>query len=63
MLKAADDYGWGPAQVTLGAFHLMGTAHMGAYRGSTVCDPAGEAWDARTTSSWSTAPCCRRLSG
>ena len=46
MLKAADDYGWGPAQVTLGSFHLMGTAHMGADRGSTVCDPTGEAWDA-----------------
>ena len=47
MLKAADDYGWGPAQVTLGSFHLMGTAHMGASKGSTVCDPTGEAWDAK----------------
>jgi long-chain-alcohol oxidase len=47
MLKAADDYGWGPAQVTLGSFHLMGTAHMGAERASTVCDPTGEAWDAK----------------
>jgi choline dehydrogenase-like flavoprotein len=44
MLKAADDYGWGPAQVTLGSFHLMGTAHMGADR--SVCDPTGESWDA-----------------
>jgi long-chain-alcohol oxidase len=47
MLKAADDYGWGPAQVTLGSFHLMGTAHMGADRKSTVCDPTGEAWNAK----------------
>jgi choline dehydrogenase-like flavoprotein len=47
MLRAADDYGWGPAQVTLGSFHLMGTAHMGAERASTVCDPTGEAWDAK----------------
>jgi long-chain-alcohol oxidase len=47
MLKAADDYGWGPAQVTLGSFHLMGTAHMGSDPASTVCDPTGEAWDAR----------------
>jgi long-chain-alcohol oxidase len=47
MLKAADDYGWGPAQVTLGSFHLMGTAHMGADRAGTVCDPTGEAWDAK----------------
>jgi choline dehydrogenase-like flavoprotein len=47
MLKAADDYGWGPAQVTLGSFHLMGTAHMGSSRESSVCDSNGEAWDAR----------------
>jgi long-chain-alcohol oxidase len=47
MLKAADAYGWGPAQVTLGSFHLMGTAHMGAHPGSTVCDPTGETWDAK----------------
>jgi long-chain-alcohol oxidase len=47
MLKAADDYGWGPAQVTLGSFHLMGTAHMGTDRQKTVCDPTGEAWNAK----------------
>jgi choline dehydrogenase-like flavoprotein len=47
MLKAADDYGWGPAQVTLGSFHLMGTAHMSGSRDGSVCDPSGEAWDAR----------------
>jgi long-chain-alcohol oxidase len=47
MMKAADDCGWGAAQVTLGAFHLMGTAHMGSSRESAVCDPSGEAWDAR----------------
>jgi choline dehydrogenase-like flavoprotein len=47
MLKAADDYGWGPAQVTLGSFHLMGTAHMGGSREDSVCDTTGEAWDAK----------------
>jgi choline dehydrogenase-like flavoprotein len=47
MLQAADACGWGPAQVTLGTFHLMGTAHMGSSRESAVCDPNGEAWDAR----------------
>jgi long-chain-alcohol oxidase len=47
MLKAADDYGWGPAQVTLGSFHLMGTAHMSGTRETSVCDPTGEAWDAK----------------
>jgi len=33
--------------VTLGSFHLMGTAHMGADRATAVCDPTGEAWDAK----------------
>ncbi len=47
MLKAADDHGWGPAQVTLGSFHLMGTAHMSGTRESSVCDPTGEAWDVK----------------
>ncbi|MGE5746324.1 MAG: GMC family oxidoreductase N-terminal domain-containing protein [Solirubrobacterales bacterium] len=47
MLKAADDCGWGPAQVTLGSFHLMGTAHMSGSRETSVCDPAGESWDAK----------------
>ena len=47
MLKAADEYGWGPAQVTLGSFHLMGTAHMSSSRETSVCDPSGETWDAR----------------
>ena len=47
MLKAADDYGWGPAQVTLGSFHLMGTAHMSGTRNGSVCDSSGESWDAR----------------
>jgi choline dehydrogenase-like flavoprotein len=46
-MRAADDCGWGAAQVTLGAFHLMGTAHMGSSRESAVCDPTGESWDAR----------------
>jgi choline dehydrogenase-like flavoprotein len=47
MMQAADDCGWDAAQVTLGAFHLMGTAAMGGSRESAVCDPSGEAWDAR----------------
>ena len=46
MLEAADDCGWDAARVTLGAFHLMGTAHMGKSRETAVCDPTGEAWDA-----------------
>jgi long-chain-alcohol oxidase len=45
LLEAADRCGWGPAQVTLGSFHLMGTARMGASRSDSVCGPDGQAWD------------------
>ena len=36
-----------PAQVTLGSFHLMGTARMGSSREDSVCDSDGEAWDVK----------------
>jgi long-chain-alcohol oxidase len=45
LLEAADRCGWGPGQVTLGSFHLMGTARMGRSREDSVCDANGEAWD------------------
>ena len=45
LLDAADRAGWGAAQVTLGAFHIMGTARMGGSRQNSVCNPDGEAWD------------------
>jgi choline dehydrogenase-like flavoprotein len=45
LLDAADRCGWDAAQVTLGAFHLMGTARMGSSRENAVCNPDGEAWD------------------
>ena len=47
LLEAADRCGWGTAQVTLGSFHLMGTARMGSSRDDSVCDSDGEAWDVR----------------
>jgi long-chain-alcohol oxidase len=47
LLDAADRCGWGPAQVTLGSFHLMGTARMGSSREGSVCNPSGETWDVR----------------
>ncbi|MEA2418662.1 MAG: hypothetical protein QOE60_868, partial [Thermoleophilaceae bacterium] len=45
LLEAADRCGWGPAQVTLGSFHLMGTARMGSSRDDSVCSSSGETWD------------------
>jgi choline dehydrogenase-like flavoprotein len=47
LLEAADRCGWGAAQVTLGSFHLMGTARMGSSREDSVCGSNGEAWDVK----------------
>jgi long-chain-alcohol oxidase len=47
LLEAADRCGWGAGQVTLGSFHLMGTARMGRSREDSVCDSNGQAWDVR----------------
>jgi long-chain-alcohol oxidase len=45
LLEAADRCGWAAAQVTLGSFHMMGTARMGGSRDDSVCNPEGETWD------------------
>jgi len=45
LLEAADRCGWGAGQVTLGSFHLMGTARMGSSSSDSVCDSDGETWD------------------
>jgi choline dehydrogenase-like flavoprotein len=47
LLEAADRCGWDAGQVTLGSFHLMGTARMGSSREDSVCDSSGETWDTR----------------
>ncbi|TCJ13878.1 FAD-binding protein [Rubrobacter taiwanensis] len=47
LLAAADRCGWGPAQVTLGSFHLMGTARMGNSREDSVCDATGQTWEVK----------------
>jgi long-chain-alcohol oxidase len=47
LLRAADQCGWEAGQVTLGSFHLMGTARMGNSREDSVCDSSGETWDTR----------------
>jgi choline dehydrogenase-like flavoprotein len=47
LLEAADGYGWGAGQVTLGSFHLMGSARMGSSASDSVCNSDGETWDVR----------------
>ncbi|HEY2767305.1 MAG TPA: GMC family oxidoreductase, partial [Solirubrobacteraceae bacterium] len=43
----ADAAGYGPGQLTLGSFHIMGSARMGGSPASSACDPTGQCWDAR----------------
>jgi choline dehydrogenase-like flavoprotein len=43
----ADAAGYGAGQVTLGSFHIMGSARMGGSPAMSACDPAGQTWDVR----------------
>lgn len=43
----ADAAGYGAGQVTLGSFHIMGSARMGGSRAASACDPTGQTWDVR----------------
>jgi choline dehydrogenase-like flavoprotein len=43
----ADAAGYGPGQITLGSFHIMGSARMGGSPATAACDPAGQTWDVR----------------
>jgi choline dehydrogenase-like flavoprotein len=47
LLDAADRCGWDAAQVTLGSFHLMGSARMGSSASDSACNPDGESWDVK----------------
>ncbi len=41
----ADAAGYGPGQVHLGSFHIMGSARMGGSRTTSACDPGGQTWE------------------
>lgn len=43
----ADAAGYGPGQVHLGSFHIMGSARLGGSPASSACDPTGQTWDVR----------------
>jgi choline dehydrogenase-like flavoprotein len=43
----ADAAGYGPGQLTLGSFHIMGSARMGGTPATSACDPTGQTWDVR----------------
>ena len=46
-LAAADAAGYGPGQVHLGSFHIMGSARMGGSPSTSACDPTGQTWEIR----------------
>jgi choline dehydrogenase-like flavoprotein len=46
-VRDADGCGWGPGEVVLYSFHIMGTARMGGSSATSACDPGGQAWEAR----------------
>jgi long-chain-alcohol oxidase len=46
-MRDADAAGYGPGQLVLGSFHIMGSARMGGSPATSACDPTGQTWDAR----------------
>jgi long-chain-alcohol oxidase len=43
----ADAAGYGAGQISLGSFHIMGSARMGGSPATSVCDPSGQTWEVR----------------
>ncbi len=43
----ADAAGYGAGQITLGSFHIMGSARMGGSASTSACDPTGQTWEVR----------------
>jgi choline dehydrogenase-like flavoprotein len=43
----SDAAGYGAGQITLGSFHIMGTARMGGSPATSACDPSGQTWEVR----------------
>ncbi|HEX2161892.1 MAG TPA: GMC oxidoreductase [Thermoleophilaceae bacterium] len=46
-MRDADRCGWGPGQISLASFHIMGSARMGGTPSTSACTPAAETWDVR----------------
>jgi choline dehydrogenase-like flavoprotein len=42
-----DRGGFGPGQIHLGSFHIMGSARMGGSPDTSACDPSGQTWEVR----------------
>lgn len=48
LMADADATGYGPGQVALGSFHIMGSARLGGSPATSACDPSGQTWDVRS---------------
>jgi long-chain-alcohol oxidase len=44
-MAEVDAAGFGPGQVVLNSFHIMGSARMGGDAGRSACDPTGQTWE------------------
>jgi len=42
-----DAAGFGPGQIALNSFHIMGSARMGGDPATSACDPTGRTWEVR----------------
>jgi choline dehydrogenase-like flavoprotein len=47
LMRQADAAGYGSGQITLGSFHIMGSARMGGHPTTAVADPTGQTYDVR----------------
>jgi long-chain-alcohol oxidase len=47
MMQDADAAGYGAGQLTLGSFHILGSARMGGFPSISACDPTGQTWEVR----------------
>jgi choline dehydrogenase-like flavoprotein len=43
----ADAAGYGPGEIALNSFHIMGSARMGGSPSMSACDPTAQTWDVR----------------
>ena len=46
-MSDADSAGWDAARLSIGSFHIMGSARMGGDAARSACDPTGQTWDVR----------------
>ncbi|MGI8863789.1 MAG: GMC family oxidoreductase N-terminal domain-containing protein [Solirubrobacteraceae bacterium] len=46
-MAEADAAGYGAGQLSMGSFHIMGSARMGGSPATSACDPSGQTWDVR----------------